>query len=436
MRVKFAFGKSGLLLDLPEGFRYHVMNAPSAHPLTDPIAVIGDALDRPIGSLPLAELAAGKTSASIVVGDITRPVPNREILPSILARLEAAGIPRDKITILIATGLHRPASEAEIREICGEDIAGGYRVVSHNAWELSEHRHLGKTESGVPVSIDTRFVSADLRITVGFIEPHLILGYSGGINVVAPGLAAAETIRALHSPKFTRDEFVTEGSIQCNPIHRELLTISRMAHHDFMIDVSLTREQKGGSRAITGVFAGTPVEAHQKGIEFVFHTMLDTVEETPDAVITSAGGYPLDLTFYQAIKGITAAAHVVKPGGQILLLAACEEGTGGEEFTAMLRDGRSADEFLENIADAPVVPDQWQLEKLAFVTTQERVSFYVPGLPPEYNRSLWGSIYSNLVEAVESFTKSLPQNACIAVIPEGPSVLARTGTKESWLNPC
>lgn len=425
MRVDFAFGKSGLSLELPEGYRYRVLEARSAVPLGDPLAAIERALDSPVASRPLAELAAGKASAAIVVCDITRPVPNRDVLPPVLARLESAGIPRDKITILIATGLHRPATEDEIREICGDDNPRSYRVVNHHAREISEHRYLGRTQSGTPVYIDARFVSADLRITLGFIEPHLMLGYSGGRKLVAPGLAAAETISVLHSPGFMRDPRATEGSIEGNPLHRELLEIARMARHDFMVDVSLTRTRHGGRRSIAGVFAGDPIEAHKKGVEFVSRAMLETIEEPADAVITSAGGYPLDLTFYQSVKGITAASHVVRPGGGILLLADCAEGTGGPEFATMLRENPSDEQFLEKIAQAPVVPDQWQLEKLALVTARNRVSFYVPGLPREYHPSVWGTVPESAEEAVESLTASLPANAQIALIPEGPYVLAR-----------
>lgn len=428
MKVEFAFGKSGLSVDLPEGFRYQVLEARSAQPLRDPQAAIEQALDSPVAGPPLAKLAAGKKSAAISVCDITRPVPNRDILPPVLARLEAADI---DITILIATGLHRPASEAEIREICGEPVARAYRVVNHHARELSEHQHLGTTKSGTPVHIDARFISADLHITIGFIEPHLMLGFSGGRKLVAPGLAAAETISVLHSPKFMRDARAAEGSVEDNPLHHELLEIARMARHDFMIDVSLTQSRASGRRSIAGVFAGEPVAAHHAGVEFVARAMLETLEEPADAAITSAAGYPLDLTFYQAIKGVTAASHVVKPGGEILLLAACEEGVGGREFAAMLKENPSGPEFMRKILAAPVVPDQWQLEKLALVAARNPVSFYVPGLPREYHAPVWGKVYTDAHQAVESLTQPLPRNARIALIPEGPYVLARAARNEN-----
>ena len=423
MRVDLAFGQKGLTVDLPEGLHYRVLEARSAVPLESPGEAVRRALDEPISSPPLRELARGKPSAAISVCDITRPVPNRLILPAILSDLEAAGIPRDKVTILIATGLHRPASPAEIREICGEEIASRYHIVNHNARTLAEHRHLGSTASGTPVYIDERFVSAALHITVGFIEPHLMLGFSGGRKLIAPGLAAQETIKVLHSPKFMRDRHACEGSIEQNPLHLELLEIARMTRHDFLVDVALARGT--GQRPIAAVFAGDPVQAHREGVRFVSQVMLETLDEPVDVVITTGAGYPLDLTFYQSIKGITAASQVVKPGGKILLMAACEEGAGGKEFSRLLADHRSDRKFMDQILHSPVVVDQWQLEKLGLVTRNAEVLYHVPGLPHEFQGSLWGKSYPTADAAVQALTSALAPGATIAVIPEGPYVLAR-----------
>jgi nickel-dependent lactate racemase len=423
METWFAFGKTGLALELPVGFCYQVLEARSAVPLAEPGAAIERALDNPVAGPSLKQLATGKRSAAISVCDITRPAPNREVLPPLLARLEAAGMARERITILIATGLHRPATETEIREICGEWVAGNYRVVNHHARQLAEHRSLGDTASGTPVFIDERFLSADLHITLGFIEPHLMLGFSGGRKLIAPGLAAEETIKVLHSPKFMRDSRAVEGSIEENPLHRELLEIARMARHDFLVDAALARGM--GQRPIAAVFAGEPVAAHRQGMEFVSQVMLETLDEPVDAVITTAAGYPLDLTFYQAIKGITAASHIVKPGGKILLLAECAEGPGGAEFSQMLAKHPSARSFMDEIARAAVVVDQWQLEKLALVTAKADVLYYVPGLPSQYHASLWGKAYATPEAAIGALASSLPRKAHIALIPEGPYVLAR-----------
>jgi nickel-dependent lactate racemase len=258
---------------------------------------------------------------------------------------------------------------------------------------------------------------------LGFIEPHLMLGFSGGRKLIAPGLAAQETIKVLHSPKFMRDPRAVEGSIEENPLHHELLEIAKLARHDFLVDVALARG--AGQRPIAAVFAGHPLEAHRQGVEFVSQAMLETLEEPVDAVITTAAGYPLDLTFYQSVKGITAAASIVKPGGKILLLAACEEGVGGREFARMLAEYTSHTEFMAKIAHAPVEVDQWQLEKLALVAAKAEILFYVPGLPPEYHASLWGKSFPTAAAAVAALAASLSAGARIAVIPEGPYVLAR-----------
>jgi nickel-dependent lactate racemase len=262
-----------------------------------------------------------------------------------------------------------------------------------------------------------------LHITLGFIEPHLMLGYSGARKLIAPGLAAQETIKVLHSPRFIRDPRAMEGSIEDNPLHRELLEIARLARHDFMVDVALARGV--GQRPIAAVFAGDPVAAHRQGVEFVSRVMLETLEEPVDAVITTSAGYPLDLTFYQSVKGITAASQIVKPGGKILLLAACAEGAGSEEFGRLLAAHPSPGAFLEKIAHAPVVVDQWQMEKLGLVTARAEVYYFVPGLPPAYHASLWGKSFPSATAAVEALAASLAPGARVALIPEGPYVLAR-----------
>jgi len=420
MQAHLAFGKNGITVDLPAGFRYCVLETRTAAPLADPLASVASALVNPIGTPPLVELARGKRTAAISVCDITRPAPNPTTLPGVLRSLEQAGIQREAITILIATGLHRGATPPEIRQICGDEVAGRYRIENHNARALAEHRHLGSTMRGTPVYIDERFVNADLHITLGLIEPHLMLGYSGGRKLVAPGLAAQETIKVLHSPKFMRDPQAIEGSVSHNPLHQELLEIARMARHDFAVEAVLARD-----RSIAAVFAGQPEQAHQRGVEFVSHTTLETLDEPVDAAITSAAGHPLDLTFYQTIKGVTAASHIVKEGGRILVIGECSEGAGAPEFTRMLDEGKSDADFMRSIASAPVTIDQWQLEKLALVTTRQQVLYFVPGLSERYQSKLWGKAYSSFPAAVEALTTNLAPGSNIAIIPDGPYVLAK-----------
>ena len=420
MRIELAFGKTGLQAELPDGLRYQFLEARSAVALADGVAALESAMDSPIGAAPLAELARGKKTAAISVCDITRPAPNRLVLPPLLARLEQGGITRENVVVLIATGLHRPATEDEIKEIIGPELFGRIRVFNHHAKVLSEHRFLGDTSTGTPVHIDERFMAADLHITLGFIEPHLMLGFSGGRKLVAPGLAAQETIKVLHSPKFMRDRRAVEGSVADNPLHRELIEISRMARHDFLVDVALTRDRK-----IAQVFAGHPEQAHRQGMEFVGKVMLERIEESVDAVITTSAGYPLDLTFYQTVKGITAASHIVKPGGRILVVSACTEGAGAPEFCEMLERFPTPQSFLDHVAENPVVVDQWQLEKLALVCRDKELLFHVPGLETRFLSKLWGRTFADVNDAVAAALRGLGADARIAVIPEGPYVLAR-----------
>ena len=420
MRAHLSFGRNGLEVELPPGFNYKFLEARSAAPLADEAGAIAEALDAPIGAPPLEVLARGKKSAAISVCDITRPVPYRRLLPPLLERLERAGVPRDGILILIATGLHRLATESEVVEILGAEIASNYRWGNHNARELSGHRYLGLSRSGTPVYIDERFVSADLRLTAGLIEPHMMLGFSGGRKLVVPGQAARETILVLHSPKFMRDPRAVEGSVEGNPLHEEMLEIARMAGQDFILDVALDR-----SRKVAGVFAGDPVQAHRRGAQFVSRVMLETLDQRVDAVITTGAGYPLDLTFYQSVKGIISAAHILKPGGKVVLLGACEEGPGAPEFREMLKQFPSPEPFLDHIEKAPVVIDQWQIEKLALAIRQTEVFYYVPGLPAEYYPTLWGTAYPTAPAAIKAMTRQLAPGATVAVVPEGPYVLAK-----------
>jgi len=420
MEIDFAFGRNRIRLNLPEGRHYSLVESRSAKPLADRDKSLADALEQPIGCAPLAELARGKRTAAIAVCDITRPAPNRVTLPPLLDRLHAAGIPVEGITILVATGLHRGATKAEIETIVGPEIAQRYRVENHDAKDFAAHQPLGSTRRGTPVYIDRRFLNADLHITLGFIEQHIMAGFSGGRKLVAPGMAAQETIKVLHSPKFMREPMATEGAIEGNPLHQELLEIAGLARHDFILDVTLTKE-----REISGVFAGNPVQAHAAGVSFMRENSTFPMPGLADAVITSSAGYPLDLTFYQTAKGITAAQHIVKRGGRILLLGECAEGIGSPEYAEKLRAFVGEREYLESIANTPVVPDQWQLEKLALVGMDRDLFFYTPGVSAEEIGAYGSRSFESPEMAISAFLDGLSDEAQIALIPEGPYAYAR-----------
>ena len=420
MKSLFFFGRNGIEVDVPDGVACREVRSRKAVAVPDETAAVNAALDFPIACEPLLELARGNKTAAISVCDITRPAPNRITLPPLLERLHQAGITPDNIIILIATGLHRAATPQEVDIIVGPEIAREYRVLSHNARAREEHRFIGETRRGTPVYVDERFVRADLHITLGFVEQHLMLGFSGGRKLIVPGLAAQETIKVIHSPKFIREPLATEGSIQGNPLHEELLECARMARHDFIVDVALTQERK-----IAGVFAGDPVKAHAAGVQFLEQACLEEIDEPADLVITSAAGFPLDLTFYQSVKGITAATHLAKPGGRILLVAECPEGMGSAEFARMVREMGDFAEYLDEVRDQPVDVDRWQVEKLALAGVQNDVYFYAPGVTRVELGCMGKRAFDTLDDAVAAMLRELPGNGRVALVPEGPYTFAR-----------
>lgn len=418
MKIPLAFGKSGLVVELPDATPVSVLGMAGAPPVADPGKKLRELLEQPIGSPPLSVLCQGKSSACVVLCDITRPVPNAILLPPILDTLEASGISRERITLLIATGLHRPSTVEEREAIVGRELLARYRVVDHHARAGEEQRSLGITRKGTPVLIDRTYCDAELKITTGFIEPHLMAGFSGGRKLIAPGCAGEATIKALHSPSFLEDPGCREGSIEGNPLHQELLEIARMAGHDFIVNVTLDEEHR-----ITGIFAGDPIRAHEDGIIFVRRVVRATLEEPADIVITTSAGYPLDLTYYQAIKGMTAALTAVRRGGVLILAAECAEGLGSPEFSAMATAYPSAREFTDRILSSPVVIDQWQLEECARAAGHAEVLLVSPRVAREHPGKLFVRALPTMEEALKVAFSRVGSRARVAVIPKGPYTL-------------
>jgi nickel-dependent lactate racemase len=420
--VRIAYGKGGLTVQVPEHNLRGVLSMRDAVPLENPAGDLPKLLEHPIGSRALAELAGGAGSACVAICDITRPVPNRLLLPPVLDTLRRSGIAQENILILVATGLHRESTPEELSLMLGESILGEYRVSSHNARNAHEHAFLGVTASDTPVFIDRRYCGADLKITTGFIEPHLMAGFSGGRKLVAPGLAGEETIKALHSPRFLENPRCAEGSITDNPLHMELLEIARRAGHDFLVNVSLDE-----SHAVTGIFAGDPLAAHADGVEKVRSSVRARLDEPADIVITSAAGYPLDLTFYQAVKGMTAALPAVRKHGVLIIAAECAEGLGSREFTEMAARYSSAETFLRDIARNPVTIDQWQLEECAKAVRQAEVVLVSPVIARRYGGRLFVRVMETAEEALEFAFSRVGRDASVAVIPKGPYTLVEVG---------
>jgi nickel-dependent lactate racemase len=419
MHITLDYGRTGLEVDLPNEHLVGPLAIRPAAALSDPEAAIAEAIACPIGSAPLAELARGRRNACVLVCDVTRPVPNRRILPPLLRTLEAQGIARRDILILIATGLHRPNEGAELEEMVGSDIARDYRVENHHGKVLEEHDYLGVTARGVPVYLDSRYVRADLKITTGLIEPHLMAGYSGGRKVICPGIAALETVKVWHGPQFLEHPRADAGILEGNPVHEENTRIAKMAGCDFIVNVCLD-----GERRITWVGAGDMVKAWEDGVRFVERVVKAPVQEPVDVVVTSCAGYPLDTTWYQAVKGLTGALPIVKQGGTIVLAASLSEGLGSAEFQQLIADNPDLDAFTQRILGKDYfVMDQWQLEELAKVVRHCRVKVVSDGLAPETLRRCYVEAAPTVETAVADCLRDYGPNARIAVIPKGPYVL-------------
>jgi nickel-dependent lactate racemase len=419
MRITLDYGKTGLEVELPDERVVGPLAIRPATPLPDPETAVAQAIATPIGSPPLAQLARGRKNACILVCDITRPVPNKIILPPLLRALEEQGIPRKDILILNATGLHRPNEGAELVELLGADIVRDYRIENHHGKVLEEHDYLGTTANGVPVYLDSRYVRADLKITTGLIEPHLMAGYSGGRKVICPGIAALETVKVWHGPKFLEHPKADCGYLEGNPVHEENTRIAWMAGCDFIVNVCLD-----GQRRITWVGAGHMEKAWMEGVRFCAQVVRVPVSEPVDVVVTSCAGYPLDTTWYQAVKGLTGALPIVKQGGTIILAASLSEGIGSPEFQRLLADNPDLRIFKERILGKDYfVMDQWQLEELAKVVERCKVKVVSDGLSAETLRRCHANPAASVEGAVADCLAEYGSAARIAVIPKGPYVL-------------
>jgi nickel-dependent lactate racemase len=423
MRVRLEYARTGLEVELPDARLARKLAYQDVPPLAQPRAELARLLAQPNGTPPLSELAAGRNDACIVICDITRPVPNQMILEPLLATLAAAGIPRDKITILVATGLHRPSTPDEIVEMVGAEIAARYQVVDHHGQQINEHTYLGMSPRCVPIWIDSRYVRADLKITIGLIEPHLMAGFSGGRKLICPGIAALETVKVWHGPAFIEHPLADCGILEGNPVHEENTWIGRHVGCDFIVNVVIDADR----RPLKFV-AGDMEQAFLEGVQFVRDVVIDTVSEPVDIVVTCSAGYPLDTTFYQSIKGMTGALPIVRQGGTIILAAGMSEGIGSPEFVSLFREHAHLEGFVERILGPDYfVLDQWQLEELAKVRRKAKVKVVTHGLSPETINGLFVESAPSVEAAVADSLAEYGPTARIAVIPKGPYVLAQVG---------
>jgi lactate racemase len=421
MRVELLYGRAGLRVELPDDLRLTVIRKHPMPPLGDPAAAVLRSLREPSGGRPLAELARHARSACVAICDVTRPVPNAVLLPPLLEELVSAGLPPERIRILVATGLHRPAEGEELREVVGSaDVLRRFRVENHFARDDEAHAELGTTTAGIPIRIDRRFVEADLRVVVGLVEPHFMAGYSGGRKVVAPGLAHQDTILAFHSPRVLEHPRAANCVLDGNPLHQAQLEILRAVGDVCALNVVIDESRRIGFASF-----GEAVESHLRAVAFMRRHAEVALPRRFGTVLTSSAGYPLDKTYYQTVKGMVGAIGALEPGGTIVIASECSEGMGSREFVESQRLlGRLGPEgFMAEIGGRERARiDEWETEMLLKATRAGRVQLYSGGLDPASRPDTCVEVVDAVGEAVAASARERGDLE-VAVIPEGPYVI-------------
>ena len=419
--VHLRYGQSGLDVRLPLHAEPTVIGKRPLAKLADPHAAVRTALAQPVGAPPYAEMVRGRRSACILICDITRPVPNRLFLRPLIEGLLAAGIAKERISVLVATGLHRPNEGAELAEVVGDPwVFENVRVENHFARDDAAHVDFGYTRTRrTPVKLDRRFVEADLRIATGLVEPHFMAGYSGGRKVIAPGVAHADTIRTFHSARFMEDPLAIQCNLDGNPLHVEQLEIVRMLGEVYALNTVIDDD-----RDLAYVNFGEVIASHLAAVDFVAGSIRVPIGRRFSTVLTSAAGHPLDKTYYQTVKGMVTPLDILEPGGTLIVASACSEGFGSREFRdaqARLRQ-MGPDAFLTSLLAKQFADvDEWQTEMQLKSTRVGRVHLYTTGLDVEER----GLTCVHMVESVEcAIAHALGKgDGALAVIPEGPYVV-------------
>ncbi|HVY05266.1 MAG TPA: nickel-dependent lactate racemase [Burkholderiales bacterium] len=422
MRLDLNYGRDRYALELPESWDVTVIRKPAMPVEAEPAAAVRKALATPVGAKPLVQEARGKKTACILICDITRPVPNGLLLPEIVRQLIEAGLKPANITVLVATGLHRPNEGAELEELVGDPwVMNTVRVENHFARDDAAHVDLGRTSTrGTPVKLDRRFVEADVKIATGLVEPHFMAGYSGGRKVIAPGIAHRETITTFHSARFMSDPKADNCILEGNPLHEEQLEIVRMLGHVLAVNTVIDEH-----RRLSFVNYGEIVASHQQAVDFTQRYARVPLHRRFKTVVTSAAGYPLDKTYYQTVKGMVGPVDILEPGGSLVVVSECSEGLGSPEYADAQRrlinlgiEGFYADISRKQFADV----DEWQTQMQLKPMKAGTVYLYTGGLPAA-DRALTG------VKLIDSIEETLQQciresgDHALAVIPEGPYVV-------------
>ena len=382
--------------------------------------IVERALDNPIGSKSLEEMVRGKKRMVIISSDHTRPVPSRVTMPIILRRIRQAN-PDIKITILIATGFHRPTTRQELLDRYGEEIVAKENIVVHRSRD-DEMADLGTLPSGGKLLLNKIAIDTDFLMAEGFIEAHFFAGFSGGRKAILPGIASATTVMANHCSEFIASPYSRTGILENNPIHQDMLFAAEQAKLAFILNVVIDAKKK-----VIAAFAGDSEKAHVKGCEFVLK--LSRVKKNPtDIVITTNGGYPLDQNIYQSVKGMTAAEANCKSGGVIIMVAGLSDGHGGESFCKMVTETESPQKLLEEFSRIPrneTKPDQWEAQILCRILSNYKVIIVTDMCAPEMIRGMHMEHAKTFDEALARAFEIKGRNATVSLIPDGVSVIVR-----------
>jgi nickel-dependent lactate racemase len=414
MNVHVLYGDQGKEIPLPDG-RTVVIQPKAEEPLQDEEGAVREALQNPIGCPRLRDLLRDDDQAVIVFSDLTRPVPYDWLLPPLLEELN--GLPDERILFLNALGTHRPNTEQELAEILGPEVCRRYPIYQHDCRDRENLVNLGETSYGHPIWINRRYWESRIRILTGFIEPHLFAGYSGGPKAVLPGVAGWETIVANHGSDMIACEGAGFARAEGNPIWEEMMEVALRTEATFLLNVTQT-----ASRCITAVFAGDLQAAHRAGVDFVRGASLVPVQEPFDIVVSAAGGYPLDMSMYQSVKGIAVAADIVREGGAIILVSECREGLPDYgEYGEIMRLAADPDHLVA-LMDQPgfMMQDQWDAQIQAQICRRVRLYIHSEGLSEAEIRQVFGIPCPDVGNMVQELLTEYGPQARVAVIPAGP----------------
>jgi nickel-dependent lactate racemase len=416
MRVELQYGQSGLGVDVP-GENVSVIEPRFVPGLPDERAAFVEALRSPLGREPIAGLVGRHERLAIVIPDGTRPFPSQRVLPWLLSEL--GHVAPDHVVLIVGTGSHRPNDHAELTAMLGAEILARYEVVNHDAHDPATLQPAGVAADGRSISLCRRYVEADRRIVLGFIEPHFMAGFSGGYKGVFPAIADIDSILHYHRAPVIADPKSTWGVLDGNPTQEQVRRYGSLLPLDFCINVTLNKH-----RAITAVFAGDPLLVHERGAACVRQTAMVPCEHPFPIVLTTNGGYPLDQNLYQTVKGMSAATQIVTEGGLIVVASRCNDGFPEHgNFKALLTGHESAEGLTRTLLSPGFcLFDQWQAQLLAGICLRARVA-----LSAELSAAAIRSAHLEPIEDVADRLRvelsRLGPGTPIAVLPEGPMTI-------------